>query len=317
MLRGERGFFWFVVICLVFAMVAWTALRPAYPSLPTNEYLKAEETGYSPSSPRCLPSRLKNLSDTEAADERYRCEVQSQTQSIESADLVQQARSADAANASVQLTYRQLLVEIAAGICGLLTLLAAAYAAWYARRAAEANHVANNIARDGNRAWLSLEAGESGVLWIRPNELEFTTPIELTNFGNSPALDVWGGGFIGFARPTDEEILRRIAESESGDDVGRTIIFPSKAEGTQLAVIFNQTRPESAEVYVTVFCRYRVIGDATWHSTAFTYTTIADDAATRLYGVENGKLKLVIGADQHHRVALRLSRGQGGLPIAT
>ena len=155
MLKGERGFLVFIVICLVAGAIAWAAMRPAYPNLPTNEYKKAEETEYSPGSANCYPSRLKSLSDGESLDERYRCETQAEQHRLQGDDLVQQTRAADASVKAVDIAFRQSLIDLAGAIFGMLTLLAAAYAAWYARKAAESGGRANEIALKTSRGYLA------------------------------------------------------------------------------------------------------------------------------------------------------------------
>jgi len=147
-----------MTICLVAAGIIWTVLRPDFPSMPTSEFKKVEETKYSPGNPACFPSRLDRLPDGEAADERYRCEVAADEHRLQNDDLVQQTRASNAAEAAVGLTYRQMLIELAGAIAGLITLLAAAYAAWYARKAADAGHQANVISESANRPWVVIDA---------------------------------------------------------------------------------------------------------------------------------------------------------------
>lgn len=190
MLKGEQGFFAFVVICLFAAGIAWVALRPGYPSLPSGELKRAKYGEYSPGSPVCYPSHLNGLSDEEAADERYRCEVEADKHRLQGDDLLQQTRSANAAEAAVGLTYRQTLIELAGGILGLLTLLAAAYAAWYAKKAAEAGHAANLLAETNHQQSLSPYIAISHGSFKIDDDVQPIAQIELRNFGQSPAIDV-------------------------------------------------------------------------------------------------------------------------------
>lgn len=187
MFNGERGFFALVVIALVFATIAWAAIRPVYPNLPRSEFKQADETEYSPGSPRCYPSRIESLPKREATDERYRCETQAEKHRLQSDDLVQQAKAANAAEAIVGLTYSQTLMGLAGTIFGLLTLLAAAYAAWYARRAAEAGHVSNALARDGQRAWIVLRVKPKCVTMTHSGGLNFQIDFVAENIGETVA----------------------------------------------------------------------------------------------------------------------------------
>ncbi len=190
MLKSERGFLAFIAICLLSAGVVWTGMRPDYPNLPSSEYKRANIGKYSPGSPTCLPSHLRSLPDGEAADEQYRCEVQAEEHRLQNDDLVQQTRSANAASAAVDLAYRQMLIELAGGIFGLLTLLAAAYAAWYAKKAAEAGHAANQIAATNHQQALSPYIAVSSASFKIDNNFQPIAHVELKNYGQSPALDV-------------------------------------------------------------------------------------------------------------------------------
>lgn len=190
-MRGERGFFLFIIACLVFAAFVWMAMRPEYPNLPSDEYKQAEETKYSPGSPACYPSRLETLPEREAADERYRCETQADKHRLQGNDLIQQTRSADASVAAVSLTYRQLLIELAGAIFGSLTLLAAGYAAWYARHAAaagaESNKIATETAQRQLRAYMGINSYDLTPYDIGAfNSGRFM--ISMQNFGQTPAI---------------------------------------------------------------------------------------------------------------------------------
>ena len=161
MLRSYRHFILSVVGILLAASFVWIWLRPNYPVLPTNEYKKAEQGQHSPGSPACYPSRLNSLPESEAADERYRCEQAAEKHRIESDDLVQQTRAADAAVVMVGLTYNQSLMMLAGTIFGLLTLVAAFAAVLYAKRAASAaerslDH-AQDVAATDLRPWLKIQ----------------------------------------------------------------------------------------------------------------------------------------------------------------
>lgn len=136
--RGDRNFVFAIIGFLVLSAVVWALMRPAFPNLPSSEYQKANDPEYGPGSPRCYPSRLARLPKREAPDERYRCEQGAEEHRLKSDDLIQQTRAADASVAMVDLTYRQTLLGLAGAIFGVLTLIAAAFAAWYARDAAHA-----------------------------------------------------------------------------------------------------------------------------------------------------------------------------------
>lgn len=181
--------------------------------------------------------------------------------------------------------------------------------------ATEAMREANAIARESHRAWLEFGAGESGTLWVKPDCLEFCTPITLHNHGNSPALEIWCDGFLSFEQPSPKEVFIELALSHPSDRDGRTIVFPNIVEGTQLEIVREGTRPDTSDLFVTIIAHYKVIGDDDVHHTAFTYTT-RPVSATGVYGADGEKIRLNYG-DIHHRINLSLHKGQGGLPLAT
>ena len=175
---------------------------------------------------------------------------------------------------------------------------------------------ANNIAREGNRAWVGIEAGPRARLSITPDRLKFETDVIVHNFGNSPALDVWSDGLISFS-PPDRDKLKRIIETRGPDAMaGHTILFPEKPEGGGLVFDFVGEKPDSGTVYATVFVKYRTVGTKVWHLTAFTYVTKPDEAATRLFGMVGNELRLNYG-ELHQTIGLALHKGLGGFPLAT
>lgn len=260
MFKGERGFFAFIVICLLFAAIAWAFLRPAFPSLPTREHQKAEEGQYSPGSPNCYPSRLNDLPDREAANERYRCETQADQHRLQNDDLIQQTRSADAAVEAVGLTYRQLLMELAGTIFGVLTLLAAAYAAWYARRAAEAGGAANRIAQTSAerqlRAYMAVSECQVEIFY---DDDQIIMQVTLENCGQTPAHNVRIMA-ESYAAPYPLEVERPFLEVEED---WYTTVGPGKTLGSTKSLFakdvgsaFEAAKDRSGAFYIQGICKY-------------------------------------------------------------
>lgn len=189
-----------VVGYLAGAAILWAALRPNWPIIPGSEYQKAEQSEYDPGSPRCLPSRLGGLDGPEAADERYRCELAAEARRLAGEELVQQTRSAEADIAMVDLAYRQTLISLAAVLSSLLTLVAAFYAAWYARRAAEetsrsAKAAEDTLSHSRDLAELHLRAYMAPDLptlerWPADDhgtDLGYRARVNFKNYGSTPA----------------------------------------------------------------------------------------------------------------------------------
>lgn len=109
-------------------------------------------------------------------------------------ELIQQVRSANSAEAQVKIASQQLLTGWIQAIGGFLTLVAAGFAAWFARRAAietqkgafEASRSAN-AALIANRAWLKFEHFIVQNINIKGEDVEITASYKLKNIGRSPA----------------------------------------------------------------------------------------------------------------------------------
>ena len=174
---------------IVAAAALWIALRPERPVRP-GQYVEASYREYRPGGPACDPQRLNRMKGREAANERQRCGEAAEEHRLKRDDLVQQTRSADAADAQVNLTYSQSRMMLAGAIIGLLTLIAAGYAAWYAKRAAEAAEKGVRQAEDVSEAQLRayLYPGLFKIEHLVGSSWRCFVP--LINGGNTPATDV-------------------------------------------------------------------------------------------------------------------------------
>lgn len=301
MLKGERGFLVFVLGCLFLAAFAWMMMRPQAPHLPTNKYIEAQETMYSPGSPACLPSRLEALSEKDAADEKYRCEIQAERERIQSSDLVQQTRSADAAAATVNLTYRQMLIDLAGAIFGVLTVLAAGYAAFYARRAAEAGRGSNEIARENARHQLRayMTSGDISLnsITINGNRL-WEISHSWKNTGQTPAqLVSTNFNWVDFPA----ELPTRFDYPDENDEArpDPSPVGPNQTLGNRPVVIgderFREARHGKCKIFLWGWAEYQdIFSGGEWRRTEFCYEVgiIGVDGAQQVafipYGLHNG-----------------------------
>lgn len=198
-----------VVAALAACSVAlWVLLEPRGPNLARYEESGKKQADYHPGDSDCHPSRLARLRlpTREAEDQRERCAEAAEEYRLKTNDLVQQTRSADAAEAVVALTYDQSQIALASLILGVLTLVAASAAALYAsqaasetkrsadaaERAVEAAARANQINREAymadQRPWLSVSyAPHSGLEWT-DSHCFFDIAFSLKNSGRTPAL---------------------------------------------------------------------------------------------------------------------------------
>jgi hypothetical protein len=189
MLRGYRGYIAAAVgIGLAIAALGAFALRPV--DLPSYQELQGPKANYRPGGTSCDPARLRSIPGGNAPNERIRCEDAAEEYRLKRNDLVQQARSANAAEALVAFTYRQTGLLLVGTILGLLTLGAAAYAAWYAKRAAEAAE--KDLAHSLHSARPHLNAEDESVVIDENADPQFVARVVLRNVGGTPAEDLKG-----------------------------------------------------------------------------------------------------------------------------
>lgn len=166
----------------------WVGLQPREPNIAPYEALKAQAGDYQPGGSECSPAEIRRFPpDREGARKRDSCADQAERHRLEQNDLVQQTRSADAAEEVVRLTYNQSLILLAGTIVGGLTLVAAVAAAWYARHAAQAARaqieLADKTAQRQLRAYVHVQP--TRVHWLEDGPA-FTVPLE--NTGQTPVV---------------------------------------------------------------------------------------------------------------------------------
>lgn len=207
----------------------WFVLQPGEPDLPRYQGFEEQEPGYQPGGSDCDPSRLAGLviPSRKAAEERERCAESREDYRLQANDLIQQTRSADAAQAVVALTYEQSRIAVVSLIVGFFTLSAAILAAYYARHAAtqtkrgasaakRAVAVARDTAGQQLRAYVSVTHVSLAPLATgKPIKHEVT----VKNAGQTPAykLIAWSKLVISerehvadLAGPTDKEAVAQM-----------------------------------------------------------------------------------------------------------
>lgn len=115
----------------------WVWLQPAPPDLPTLDQRGSPPAAFIPGGPSCNPRPINPRAASQTVREAaYRCAEAAEAARMQSEDLTQQRRSADAAMATARAAYDQSRILLIGTIFGGLTLLAAGAAAFYARVAA-------------------------------------------------------------------------------------------------------------------------------------------------------------------------------------
>lgn len=207
MLRRNWGIFLVIGLAVVGSPLLWFALQPGKPNLPVYEYAERGSPNYQAGGSRCQPSVLATTMDRrEAASQGERCAKEAEDHRLQSNDLVQQARAADAAQAQALLAYKMTLMGVFGTIAGFLTLLAAGSAAYYARGAAReakrnadftegANEISRETAQAQLRPWItcadfSIHPFTDSIVNEVLIKRGLMGALHIKNTGANPAVDV-------------------------------------------------------------------------------------------------------------------------------
>lgn len=190
MLKRNWGILLTVGLGLAISAVLWIQLRPRQPNLPTYQNEQSANQNYRPGGSGCQPEVLAAIRDRgQAARERERCAKEAEDHRLQSNDLVQQTRAADAAQAQADLAHQMAWMGLYGTIGGFLTLLAAGMAAFYARAAAQAAQSSLAHAADDLRPWLQISLEPHSGYNQREVVSLYCNAI-LKNVGKTPAQQV-------------------------------------------------------------------------------------------------------------------------------
>jgi hypothetical protein len=180
--------------CLFGSALAWIIFSPAPPNLPAYNYSNAAHADHYPGGPSCKPAALAALSGVQAATERIRCADAAEEYRLKASDLAQQTRAADAAQASVALGFVAIQITLLGLIIGFLTMVAALFAARYAKKAADSARDSHNLQEKAlqiqTRPFLVIKdfTVEELPRDFEFNRFEITCHVE--NMGVLPAVNV-------------------------------------------------------------------------------------------------------------------------------
>lgn len=146
--RGNWHFIVAVVGIAILAPTIWLWLEPRQPVLPQYQQAEPKQSHYQAGGSGCNPTHLRSLTGPKAIRERDRCAEASENHRLQSDDLIQQTRAANASQVTALLTYDQSRMILAGTMIGLFTLIAAGFAAWYARGAFKEAQRGSNAAED-------------------------------------------------------------------------------------------------------------------------------------------------------------------------
>ncbi len=178
------------LVATVTAVIGWRT----WPTLPVQarfEYSDPRNADYRPGGGKCDQAALAKILDAkvrlgQAAD----CQEQAEEYRQNSDDLIQQTRSANAAQAQASIANQQLWIGWWQTLGGFLTLAAAIGAAIYARAAAKHTRDGNEIARQNSAPYFQIH---SHMCLINPNTndrgRQACLIVDATNEGQTHALN--------------------------------------------------------------------------------------------------------------------------------
>lgn len=262
MLKEDRQIIWAAMLAtLIIGGASWAVLAPRAPRFAGPEAIGVDNPAYVPGGEVCWQHR---------ALARQRCLQAVEEHRLRRLEIAQQIRSAEADEAAASLMFAQTRLMLLAMVGGLLTLVAAAFAGWYARSAAREARRSSDAASEGlthsrNVAQTQLRAYVDVCevkCHMKRGFLEIT--FLLKNFGQTPAIDneVWQGtAFKGpkwkeAGLPAAEEHLRSAGTIPPGH--GRL----SRIEVTDMKTVRAIASGESPlTLGITVRYSYRTVGE--------------------------------------------------------
>lgn len=167
MLRGYWGIF-AAIAGLAFVLTTATALTlalyPEQPDLTGNAGYQEELPGYRAGGADCQPNVIARLPSRERARHTKACDDAEEQHRLDTNDLIQQRRSADAADAMTILSYEQTGIAAWGLALGFITMAAAIAAAFYARSAAIHSEKSHKSFVEAERAVLRVTDAGHGEL---------------------------------------------------------------------------------------------------------------------------------------------------------
>lgn len=219
MFRSYWGLILTAILGLIGSAFIWLGFAPPAPVLPAYQYEQprsGEETQPGPCQPKTL-SAIANHG--KAASERERCAKDAEDHRLQTNDLIQQTRAANAAELQAWIGYQGELIGVFQTIGGFLTLLAAAAAALYAKRAADLSHKTLVATQ---RAYIMYERIKSGHGMNSDGVLCLLLQAELRNAGPTPAINA--NIFISWALADADEWPDFPNQASAAPDVARGVI---------------------------------------------------------------------------------------------
>jgi hypothetical protein len=204
MLRGNRLLISALGLIAILTAVIGYWTWPSQPELVFYGEENLRNGNYNPGGRDCEAATLASIVDRrERSAKTDACSKEAEEYRLNTNDLIQQTRAADAAQAQANIASQQLWTGWLQTLGGVLTLVAAAGAAIYARDAAKHTMDGNRIAKTDQRPWLSASLNITEAAEFPENGLHFEIDVWIENVGHTPARNV-------VVRPKVFNALRRL-----------------------------------------------------------------------------------------------------------
>lgn len=289
--RGYWGILSALGVALTGSLIIGWLIWPDPPALQTYSYERARSTEYQAGGVDCAPEALASLGKGgNATRKRQYCAEEAENHRLQTNDLIQQTRAADAAEAQADLAVQAAWTAFFQTIGGFLTLVAAGAAAIYARdaaaetrRGADAAHTAvqetraaNSIAQSVDRPWVKI-TGIIEAIKSSNNFIQLRLHIVAQNVGRMAAVDTQVEYNAIDVPKFINELESRIAQLESNDNdaLGYITVLPGDERSDNVSftfelssrTIYGEQKPRIRAI-VLVVCRYKVPGETHFrHST--------------------------------------------------
>lgn len=187
-----------------------SVLLPARHYQPARQALELQEKGYVPGGINCHVMRRGPTIERMADNQTQGCREAIEEHRLKQNDLAQQTRSADAAEAMVELADNQSRTLAVGTVLGFLTLVAASLAAKFARDAALEARNGVKDARAQTRAYLDCGPVQVTVRrsgqhdsWDGAIAESLRLNVHLKNIGNTRATDLHLEVALSWGRPVE------------------------------------------------------------------------------------------------------------------
>lgn len=178
------------------SLLAWS-LYPEQPKLSGLAAKQEQRVDYRAGGTDCQPSEIGLLAGRERARRSIACQEAEEQHRLQTNDLIQQRRSADAADAMTVLSYQQTGIAAWGMALGFITMAAAIAAAFYARSAAVHSDKSHKAFINAERAILRVvEASEGNLSGDGHDGIQGVIAVKFRNIGRTSARIVTFGSKV-------------------------------------------------------------------------------------------------------------------------